>query len=172
MEKELDTIVNKVEMSGLVNIDLSSFRPIGKRKCIDIKSFLYEELILREKEFRKLVDEMDVSSYQDCFVGIYCSNDAIIPNWAYMLLVKKLNTVSKHIYLANEIELESILYRKEIEKFDFSIYQNKRILVNGCADVYIAPSAFVEITQKLIPFAQSIMFGEACSAVPVYKKKA
>ena len=165
---EQGEIVNKVANSGLVNIDVAEFRPKGKRLGIDLKDFLYEGLILKEKDFREQVENLDVEIYENAFVYLYCSTDAIIPLWAYFLLTSRLEGVAKKIVFGSLDELELVLFHEEIQKFDFSDY--KRVLIRGCSEVEIPTNAYVELVQKLKSIVKSLMFGEACSSVPIYKK--
>ena len=185
---EQGEIVNKVANSGLVNIDVAEFRPKGKRLGIDLKDFLYEGFILREKDFREQVENLDVGIYENAFVYLYCSTDAIVgiyenafvylycstdaivPLWAYFLLTSKLEGVAKKIVFGSLDELELVLFHEEIQKFDFSDYKDKRVLIRGCSEVEIPTNAYVELVQKLKPMVKSLMFGEACSSVPIYKK--
>ena len=167
---EQGEIVNKVANSGLVNIDVAEFCPKGKRLGIDLKDFLYEGLILKEKDFREQVENLDVEIYENTFVYLYCSTDAIVPLWAYFLLTSRLEGVAKKIVFGSLDELELVLFHEEIQKFDFSDYKDKRVLIRGCSDVEIPTNAYVELVQKLKPMVKSLMFGEACSSVPIYKK--
>ncbi len=167
---EQGKIVNKVANSGLVNIDVAEFCPKGKRLGINLKDFLYEGLILKEKDFREQVENLDVEIYENAFVYLYCSTDAIAPLWAYFLLTSRLEGVAKKIAFGSLDELELVLFHEEIQKFDFSDYKGKRVLIRGCSDVEIPTNAYVELVQKLKPLVKSLMFGEACSSVPIYKK--
>ena len=137
---------------------------------IDLKDFLYEGLILKEKDFREQMENLDVEIYENTFVYLYCSTDAIVPLWAYFLLTSKLEGVAKKIVFGSLDELELVLFHEEIQKFDFSDYKDKRVLIRGCSEVEIPTNAYVELVQKLKPMVKSLMFGEACSSVPIYKK--
>ena len=167
---EQGEIVNKVANSGLVNIGVAEFRPKGKRLGIDLKEFLYEGLILKEKDFREQVENLDMEIYENAFVYLYCSTYAIVPLWAYFLLTSRLECVAKKIVFGSLDELELVLFHEEIQKFHFSDYKDKRVLIRGCSDVEIPTNAYVELVQKLKPMVKSLMFGEACSSVPIYKK--
>lgn len=167
---EQEEIVNKVKASGLVNFDISTLRPIGRRVGLDLKDFLYEGLILREKEFRQQIAALDLEQYKDAFVYLYCSTDAIVPLWAYFLVTSKLEGIAKRICFGSLGELEMLLMVEEIQKYDFSTLKDKRVLVKGCSNFEIPTAAYVELVQKLKPWVKSMMFGEACSSVPIYKK--
>lgn len=163
-------IINKVEKSGLVNFDISDLRPKGKRLGIDLKDFLYEGLILREKDFREQVADLDLENYREVFVYLYCSTDAIVPLWAYFLITSKLEAVAKKVVYGDKDFLEAMLISEEIQRYNFEELKDKRVLVKGCSEVEIPTNAYVELVQKLQPLVKSLMFGEACSSVPIYKK--
>lgn len=165
-----DEIVNKVAESGLVNFDISDLRPKGKRIGLDLKDFLYEGLILREKDFRQEVGNLDLEAYQDTFVYLYCSTDAIVPLWAYFLITSRLEGVAKKVIYGSLEDLEVLLLSEAIQKNDYSALKEKRVLVKGCSNFEIPTNAYVELVQKLKPLVKSLMFGEACSSVPIYKK--
>ena len=167
---EQGEIINKVAGSGLVNFDIAELRPVGRRVGIDMKDFLYEGFILREKEFREQVGNLETEFYQDTYVHLYCSTDAIVPLWAYFLLTSKLESVAKKIIFGSVEDLEKILLSEQIQKYDFSAFQDKRVLIKGCSQYEIPINAYVELVQKLKPLVKSLMFGEACSSVPIYKK--
>lgn len=162
-------IKNRVAESGLVNFDISELIPKGKRQGIDLKDFLWEELILKEKDFREKVAQMDVENYRDTFVYIYNSAEAIVPLWAYFLLTAKLTGIAKKITFGSLENLETILMHDALNSFDFSPLQGKRVLVKGCSEYQIPENAFVELVQHLSPIVKSLMFGEACSNVPILK---
>ena len=170
MSEEFE-IRNKVaENTSLVNFDLADLRPKGQRVGVDLKDFLYMELILKEKDFRQMVTELDTEKYRDAFVYIYCSADAIVPLWAYFLLGNKLMETAKKVVYGTEKELEMLLFHDAIEIHNFSSFQDKRVLVKGCADCSIPENAYIELVEKLRPLVKSLMFGEACSNVPIFKK--
>lgn len=162
-------IKNRVAESGLVNFDISELIPKGKRQGIDLKDFLWEELILKEKDFREKVAQMDVENYRDTFVYIYNSAEAIVPLWAYFLLTAKLTGIAKKITFGSLENLETILMHDALNSFDFSPLQGKRVLVKGCSEYKIPENAFVELVQHLSLIVKSLMFGEACSNVPILK---
>ena len=162
-------IKNKVADSGLVNFDIATLIPQGERKGIDLKDFLFEGLILKEKDFREKIENLDAVQYKNCFVYIYNSADAIVPLWSYFLLTAKISEYSKKIVFGNREDLEIILMHQTIHKYDYSELRGKRILVKGCTDAYIPENAYIELVEQLKPLAKSLMFGEACSNVPIFK---
>lgn len=166
-----EEIINRVANSKLKVIDLEDFYPEGKRILFDIKDWLLEGLVLREKEFRAHVAECDWSQYKDCYVALYCSTDAIVPDWAYMLISLELEGFSKLTVIGKLDDLESIIYSQIISDFDVSAYKDLPIIIKGCSNKPVPANALILLSQKLKPFAKSIMFGEACSAVPLFKRK-
>lgn len=166
-----ETFINKVAESGLISLDLAQYIPSNDIVVFDIKPFLFMELILKEKDFRASLNTIDWSQYQDKIVGIFCSTDAIIPMWANMLIVSNLSPFAKSVYFGNESTIRDLVLLEAIQKIDASVFADQRIVVKGCGDMPIGESAYIAITQKLRPVAKSIMYGEPCSTVPVYKKK-
>jgi hypothetical protein len=166
-----EEIVNRVANSKLKVIDLEDYYPEGKRVAFDIKDWLLEGLVLREKEFRQYVSEHNWSQYQDSYVALYCSTDAIVPDWAYMLISVQLEDISKLTVIGSLEHLESILYTSIISEMDISMYQDMPVIIKGCSNKPVPSNALVLLSQKLKPIARSIMFGEACSSVPLYKRK-
>lgn len=166
-----DEIVNRVANSKLITIDLEDFYPKGNRVVFDVKDWLFEGLILREKDFREQVRNHDWTQYQDNFVALTCSTDAIIPSWAYLLLTTELSVYAKKVVVGSLELLETVLYQEIISKLDTTEYDNKPVIVKGCANMPIPPSAYTLLIEKIQPVAKTIMFGEACSTVPLFKKK-
>ncbi len=162
---------NKVAESGLLTIDLASLLPSNEIILFDIKPYLFKELILKEKEFRASLLNIDWSIYQDKIVGIVCSADAIIPMWANMLIVSSLHPYAKAVYFGDENKVREQLLQESISKINTELYIDQRVVVKGCGETPIGESAYIAITQKLRPIVKSIMYGEPCSTVPVYKKK-
>ncbi|MBU2940877.1 DUF2480 family protein [Lacinutrix sp. C3R15] len=162
-------IINRVANSKLEVFDLEDYYPQGKRILFDIKDWLYEGFVLREKDFRALVKEHDWSLYQDAYVALTCTTDAIVPDWAYMLLSIHLEPFAKKIVLGNLETLEVSLYQDIIHDLDISAFKNKPVIIKGCSKKPVPSSAYIMITNKLKPLAKSIMFGEACSSVPLFK---
>ena len=161
---------NKVAESGLLTIDLASLLPSNEIILFDIKPYLFKELILKEKEFRASLLNIDWSIYQDKIVGIVCSADAIIPMWANMLIVSSLHPYAKAVYFGDENKVREQLLQESISKINTEQYIDQRVVVKGCGETPIGESAYIAITQKLRPLVKSIMYGEPCSTVPVYKK--
>ena len=164
-------IINKVAGSGLVTIDLETFYPEGERILFDIKPLLFQELILKEKDFREFIKNEDWSKYKNKFVGIVCSSEAIVPTWAYMLLSLHLEPFAKKIVFGNLEELEIILFEEAINKIDFSQYKDARIVIKGCSKKTVPINAYLKLSNALRPIVKSIMYGEPCSTVPLYKAK-
>ena len=167
MENE---IINRVAQSQLKTIDLEDYYPIGERIFLDIEQWLYEGLVLREKEFRASVAGHDWSQYQDKYVAVDCSTDAIIPGWAYMLIVTQLQPYAKKVVQGNLETLETSIYQSIIENMDISAYTGKPVIIKGCTNKPVPPNAYLWITAKLMGVAKSVMYGEACSSVPLCKK--
>ncbi len=164
-------IQNKVAESGIVSIDLEAFYPKGEIAVFDIKDYLFMGLILKEKDFRLALQNLDVETYRDKYVAVTCTADAIIPMWAYMLIASTLQPVAKEIVFGNEATLINALILKNLSHLAAEDYADKRVVVKGCGDIQIPETAYLEITNKLRPFAKSIMYGEPCSTVPIYKKR-
>jgi hypothetical protein len=168
MENE---ITNRIENSNLIQVNLDEYYPKGERVIIDLKANLQEELALIEKDFRAFVSTNDWSIYQDKYVGIVCTADAIVPLWAFMLIASKLQPYVKKVVFGNQSELEKAIFSDVLLEIDFTQFQDKNVIVKGCGNHPIPESVFVEFTIKLQDFAKNIMFGEACSAVPLFKRK-
>ena len=166
-----EEIVNKVALSGLVSLDPASFYPPGDRVLYDIKDNLFQGLILREKDFREFVKEHDWTQYHGKNVALTCTADAIVPTWAYMLLANRLAPYARDVVFGDKEVLETVLFEKALAGMDVEQYRNQRIVIKGCGDVEVPASAYVELTKKLTPVVKSLMFGEPCSTVPIYKKK-
>ncbi|RFZ81789.1 DUF2480 family protein [Mucilaginibacter terrenus] len=167
-----ETIINKVAQSGLVTLDPAQFYPQGERVVYDIKENLFHGLILREKDFREFVKGHDWTQYQDKYVAVTCSADAIVPAWAYMLLANRMAPYAKDIVFGDADVLETVLFTKQIEaNLDVEQYRDQRLVIKGCGDTPVPVSAYVELTNRLTLVAKSLMFGEPCSTVPIYKRK-
>ena len=167
---QLEQIINKVAQSGIITIDLEVFYPQGERVLFDIKNLLFQGLILREKDFREFVKNEDWSKYKNKYIALTCSEDAIVPTWAYMLLATHLEPYAKRIVFGDLETLETILYNEIFNKLNIADYKDARIVIKGCGNLPVPKAAFVEITRLLRPVAKSIMYGEPCSTVPLYKK--
>lgn len=166
-----DDIINRVAQSKLVVVDLEDFYPKGKRVLFDIKDWLYEGLVLREKNFRQLVKDYDWSVHQDQYVALTCSTDAIIPAWAYMLIALELVPYSKQTIIGDLETLETSIYQTIINSLDLNAYQDKPVIIKGCSHKPVPDNAYIMLSEKLKPVANSIMYGEACSSVPLFKRK-
>ena len=163
-------IVNRVANSQLKTIDLEEFYPQGTRTTIDIKNWLFQELILKETEFREHLKNHDWDQYKNNFVALTCSSDAIIPSWAFMLITTYLTPFSKKVVVGDLKILETVIFHDIITNFNIEDYKNKPIIIKGCANKPIPETAYLQLIQKLQPEVKSIMFGEACSTVPLFKK--
>lgn len=171
MEATLEQpLVNRVANSSLVTIDLEALYPTGEIVPFDLKGYLFMELILKEKDFREALNALDWEQYRDKNLAVFCSADAIIPLWAYMLVATHAAPFVQDIALCEPAEFAEKAFLKKLATFDIQEYEGKRIVVKGCSDKPVPASAYLEITRKLQPIALSIMFGEPCSTVPVYKK--
>jgi hypothetical protein len=166
-----ENIINKVAQSGLVSFDLAELYPNGERVLYDIKDNLFHGLMLREKDFREFIKDHNWEQYEGKHVAITCTADAIVPTWAYMLLANKLAPFAKTIVFGNLELLETILFERELEKLDIEKYRDQRIVIKGCGEIAIPESAFINLTVKLTGVSKSLMYGEPCSTVPIYKRK-
>ncbi len=164
-------ITNKVANSGLVTIDLEEFITEGDRVVFDIKPLLFQELILKEKDFREFIKTNDWSIYKNKLVALTCSADAIVPTWAYMLLTLALEPFAKKIIFGNLNDLENLLFAEKLTQFPVSNYRDARVVIKGCGEKPLPTNAFIQITSILKPVVKSIMYGEPCSTVPLYKSK-
>jgi hypothetical protein len=165
-------IRNKVsENTKLITFNLEDYYQDGKRVKIDISQWLDQGFILREKEFRESLESHNWEQYKDTYVAVYCSTDAIVPGWAFMLLIVKLNPYVNNAVIGDLEVLETALYTQFLDKVDLSTYKDKFVIIKGCANKPVPQSAYLMITNKLVGVAKSIMYGEACSSVPLYRKK-
>jgi len=165
-----EVIINKVALSGIITIDLEEFYPQGERVLFDIKEQLFQGLILKEKDFREFVKNEDWRKYTDRYVALICSADAVVPTWAYMLLATQLEPYTKKVVFGDLETLETILYSEILNKLNINDYKDARVVIKGCGHLPVPKAAYVEITRHLRPVAKSIMYGEACSMVPLYKQ--
>jgi hypothetical protein len=166
-----EEIINRVANSKLETFDLEEIYPEGKRVVFDIKDWLFQEIILKEKDFRASVSNHDWSQYKNSFVAISCSVDAIIPSWAFMLIASEVTPFANKVVIGDLELLETVIYQELIGFLDLKGFANKPVIIKGCAEKPIPNSAFAFLIAKLQPIARSIMFGEACSTVPLYKSK-
>jgi len=167
-----EEIINRVSSSPLVTINLEEFYLEGPRKVFDMKEHLFQGLILREKDFRGFIKENDWSQYDGSYVSVICSADAIVPTWAYMLVAQKLSLHAKGFVFGDLVALETSLFQRALSDFDASEFQDKPVVIKGCFDKPIPTGAYMEITRILGPYVKSLMYGEPCSTVPIYKRKA
>ena len=166
-----EEIINRVANSKLITIDLEDFYPEGRRVVIDIKEWLFQEIILKEKDFREHLKNHDWQQYENSYVALTCSSDAIIPSWAYLLISTHLNTYAKKVVVGNLELLETVIFNDIVNQLDITDYHNKPIIIKGCADKPIPATAYTLLIQKIQSVAKTVMFGEACSTVPLYKAK-
>jgi hypothetical protein len=168
MEKPL---VNRVAKSGLITINLEDYFPQGEIAEFDLKDYLFKELILKEKEFRTALKEHDWEAYTDKTLLLYCSTDAIIPVWAYILVTSYAAPYARHIFQGTKEEYYKYAFNKALEQIDPSKYEDERIVIKGCSNKPVPASAYAELTRLIRPYVKSIMYGEPCSTVPIFKKK-
>lgn len=166
-----EPIQNKVANSGLITLNLEDYFNDGERVVLDIKPWLFKELILKEKDFRDYIKAHNWQDYTGKNVAFTCTTSAIIPTWAYMLLAVNIHPFANRYVFGDLNLLESTLYLDALSKINFEVFKDARVIVKGCSNKPVPTNAYVEITQRLAPFAKSIMYGEACSNVPVFKKK-
>ena len=164
-------IINKVAQSGLITIDLEEYYAPGERVLFDIKDWLFEELILKEKDFRDHIQKHDWKQYENKFVAISCSADAIIPTWAFMLIAASLEPYARKITFGSLEKLEEEIFEEVISHFNPNDFKDQRIVIKGCSKVEVPLSVYIKLTAFLRPLAKSIMYGEPCSTVPIYKKR-
>ena len=167
---EQEEIRNKVAESALITFNLEDLYQVGPRLTFDLKNFLFEELILREKDFRQALKHFDWSIYQDAYVNIECTADAIVPQWAFMLVATYLQDVAKRMVMGSSETLETVLYQEALVNLDLEQFREERVIVKGCSKYPVPTSAYVEFVSKLRPIAKSVMYGEACSTVPLFKR--
>lgn len=165
-----EQIINRVANSKIITIDLEDFYPKGTRVVLDIKDWLFQELVLKELDFRAYIKNHDWSQYKNQYVAITCSADAIIPDWAFMLLVVNLEPFVEKCHIGTLEDLETAIYQDIINTIDGTIYQDKPVIIKGCSNKPVPINAYTMITNKLKPYAKSIMYGEACSFVPLFKR--
>ena len=169
MESEKE-IINRVASSAIVTFDLEDLYVRGERVVLDISAQLYEGIILKEKPFREFIKTHDWSRYKGKFVAVKCSADAIVPTWAYMLLTVSLEPYAAMVVFGDRVDLEEKLYHDALARVPWEKYKDAKVVIKGCSKVEVPTAAYVEATRRLRPLASSIMFGEPCSTVPVFKK--
>jgi len=163
-------LVNRVATSGLITLNLEDYFPAGDLVNFDLKDYLFMELILKEKDFRAALKEHDWTQYEGKNLLVFCSTDAIIPVWAYMLVSAYAEPHTSNIFQGEAAEFYKAAFQKALDKIDGADYEGKRIVIKGCSEKPVPPSAYMELTRKLQPYAQSIMYGEPCSTVPIFKR--
>lgn len=165
-----EEIINRVAKSGIITLNLEDFIPKGERLLYDLKDNLWQGIALKEKDFREFVKNHDWSVYKNKNVALDCSVDAIVPTWAYMLLATKIAPYAKRVIFGSLEQLEAILFEESLNSIRPVDYQDARIVIKGCSKKAVPPSAYVKLTEMLLPFAKTIMYGEPCSTVPLWKK--
>ena len=165
-----DNIINRVQKSGIITIDFEDVDVPDNIEEIDVKNWLHEGFYLKEKDFRDSIKAHDWGKYKNAFVFIHCSSDAIIPTWAYMLISTKIQDFTDKAVIGNKDKIYELIFEDHISTLNFSKYKDKSVIIKGCSSKIIPLSAYHKITVKLKPFVKSVMYGEACSAVPIFKK--
>ena len=166
-----DQIINKVTASNLITLDLEELYLPGERELFDIKDLLFQGLILKEKDFRAFIKQYDWSAFSGKHVAITCSADAIVPTWAFMLLATVLQPIAQNVIFGSLEDLEKTLFLQKLNLVDWNRFVNEKVVIKGCSKVHVPVAAYVEAVNRLRPLASSIMFGEACSTVPLFKQK-
>lgn len=166
-----EEIINKVAQSKLVTFDLEDYYPEGKRHLLDISEWLFEGFLLKEKDFREIAKNHNWQQYEDSYVALTCSTDAIIPAWAYMLLTTYLTPLTKKVIIGDLEQLETSIYQDAINQLDLSNLKDLPVIVKGCSNKPVPQNAYIYLIEKLQPIVKSIMYGEACSSVPLFKRK-
>ena len=167
----MEEIRNKVAESGLITINLEQYYPEHQPLAFDLKNFLFMEMLLKEKDFREALDQHDWTQYENKDVAVYCSTDAIVPMWAYMLVGSKLSGIARSIISGTPEEAFKQVFIQNIRQLNAASFEGKRVVVKGCGDKPVPEYAYAEISIKLLPVVKSLMYGEPCSTVPVYKRK-
>ena len=166
-----DTIVNRVAASALITFDLEKLYQIGSRQSIDLTQWLDQGLLLKEKEFRAQLKAHDWTIYRDKFIALQCSTEAILPSWAFLLVATHLQPFARKVVLGNLKDLEVQLFAEEIQLLELSPYKDQTVIIKGCSEKTVPQDAYVQLIAKLQPVVKSLFYGEACSSVPLYKKK-
>ncbi len=166
-----EEIINKVAQSGIITIDLEEYYQPGERVLLDIKDHLFQGMILREKDFREYVKNEDWEQYRGKYVAVTCTADAIIPTWAYMLVAVHLEPFAARVVFGDLEALETSLYNEKLSSLDAEKFRDARVVIKGCSNLPVPKAAYVQLTHMLRPVAKSIMYGEPCSTVPLYKRK-
>ena len=167
----MSEIVNRVAQSSIITLDLEDYYPEGQRMILDISPWLFEGLILKEKEFRQQVEEHNWAAYKDAFVAVNCSTEAIIPAWAYMLITTRLQPFARKIVIGDLKDIETLLYADILKELDLEPFRDKPVIIKGCSVKPVPPNAYIWAAEKIQSVARSVMYGEACSAGPLFKRK-
>lgn len=167
----MSEIVNKIKQSKLETVDLEKFAADVKVYELDLKDFLFQEMILKEKEYREKMENHDWSQYEDGFLAVHCSTDAIIPKWAYMLVVQHAQDYAKDVLFGTKQEAMSQIFRQKLDQADWQKYEGQFVLLKGCSKIDVPADVYMYATKKLMPYVNKLMYGEACSNVPIYRKK-
>jgi hypothetical protein len=167
----MEEIRNKVAESGLITINLEQYYPEHQPLAFDLKNFLFMEMLLKERDFREALDQHDWTQYDNKDVAVFCSTDAIVPMWAYMLVASKLSGIARSIISGTTEEAFKQIFIENIRQVNAATFEGKRVVVKGCGDRPVPEYAYAEISIKLLPVVKSLMYGEPCSTVPVYKRK-
>lgn len=167
----MSEIVNKIQQSKLETVDLEKFAAGVQIFELDLKDFLFQEMILKEKEYREKMENHDWEQYEDGFLAVHCSTDAIIPKWAYMLIVQHAENHAKDVLFGNKQEAMSQVFRQKIDQTDWTKYEDRFVLLKGCSKLDVPADVYMYATKKLLPHVKKLMYGEACSNVPIYRKK-
>jgi len=166
-----EVFINKVANSGIETINLEEYFPVGERVFIDVKELLFMGLVLKEKDFREWIKVHNWEQYSQKYVAIYCSSDAIVPTWAFMLISTKLSGVANKVVFGDLNALEATLWESALNELNIDQYKDKKVVIKGCGDLPVSAAAYTNISSKLVPIVQSLMYGEPCSTVPVFKRK-
>jgi len=164
-------IVNKVAQSGIITIDLEDYLSGSEVLSLDLSQYLFQGLLLKEKDFRQSMKEMDWSQFADKQVAVFCSTDAIIPRWAYMLVASYLDGIAEYYQQCNTEQMQHHVIAKKLAELDLDTLKDKWVVIKGCGEVEVPAFAYMEVTRLVKPIVRSIMYGEPCSTVPIYKKK-
>lgn len=171
MQKDTEPILNRVAQSKLVTFNLEDYYPEGKRRRLDIKDWLHQGFILKEKEFRSFVEDHDWQQYKGDYVALHCSTEAIVPGWAYMLISTKIQPYARQVIVGDLEELESAIYLAVLSELDLAPFKDKPVIIKGCSNKPVPQNAYLWAASKIRQVAKSVMYGEACSSVPLYKRK-
>lgn len=171
MQEDTEPILNRVAQSKLVTFNLEDYYPEGKRRRLDIKDWLHQGFILKEKEFRHFVEDHDWKQYKGDYVALHCSTEAIVPGWAYMLISTKIQPYARQVIVGDLEELESAIYLELLSELDLAPFKDKSVIIKGCSNKPVPQNAYLWAASKIRQVAKSVMYGEACSSVPLYKRK-